>query len=322
MALQTSGKISLLDVRNELKKDGKISLNDSDVRKLAEKEDGEIKLSDFYGKSKSAGDIYMKDVYYEDDHWVDPHPDTNVINLKSIRFDFFDTPITVAIILKIETKSPSITLSENITLYFENDFIGVQSLDLKKQNNVYIKTFTYKDRLFFHKLKLYYDKKFYMSDIKTGIRFHLAKTGVDIGIEDKLGEPLRFANIFKDPINGYYFTKGDTNCFKSKIKIGEKGSFMSVDYNTCKLYIMANRTDFPKILYVVLHSKKIDVKYTFKFNLITDKIDSYRPIEYFFSEQRIDKNPGLDRLERFPDNYVISISQTLNYEDIDYNKYW
>lgn len=53
MALQTSGQISLLDVRTELKKDGKISLDDSDVRKLAEKESGEIKFSDFYGKSSN-----------------------------------------------------------------------------------------------------------------------------------------------------------------------------------------------------------------------------------------------------------------------------
>lgn len=59
MALQTSGQISLLDVRTELKKDGKISLDDSDVRKLAEKESGEIKFSDFYGKSSIPKEPYI-----------------------------------------------------------------------------------------------------------------------------------------------------------------------------------------------------------------------------------------------------------------------
>lgn len=62
MALQTSGKISLLDIRTELKKDGKISLNDSDVRKLAEKEYGEIKLSDFYGKSSVISTSFVYEI--------------------------------------------------------------------------------------------------------------------------------------------------------------------------------------------------------------------------------------------------------------------
>lgn len=59
MALQTSGKISLLDIRTELKKDGKISLDDSDVRKLAGKESGEISFSDFYGKSNNKPVIFL-----------------------------------------------------------------------------------------------------------------------------------------------------------------------------------------------------------------------------------------------------------------------
>lgn len=54
MSLPSSGKISLNDIRNELGTTGKISLNDKEVRDLAGKSSGTIKLSDFYGKS---GDI-------------------------------------------------------------------------------------------------------------------------------------------------------------------------------------------------------------------------------------------------------------------------
>lgn len=310
MALQTSGQISLLDVRTELKKDGKISLDDSDVRKLAEKESGEIKLSDFYGKSHSIGDIYMKDVYFEDGRWIDPHPDTNVINLKSIRFEFNYVSVMSVIILKVETKSPSVTLSENITLYFENDLIGVQKIDFKKQNGVYIKLFpTSKDNIYFHQFKLYYDKKYYNGE--SSIRFHLAKTGVDIGIEDKLGEILRFASMVKD--DGYYFVTNN-NYFEPKIKIGKGYSYILPHYNSCSLFIMADRPDFPKTLYVVLHNKKDKTTmYSAKFYLASE-IEMDKPIEYFYDEERIDQIPMLTELKRSHNEYYISILQTLDYE--------
>ncbi len=51
MALQTSGPISLADVRTELQLSGRISLGDNAVRRLAEKPTGAISLSDFYGRS-------------------------------------------------------------------------------------------------------------------------------------------------------------------------------------------------------------------------------------------------------------------------------
>lgn len=51
MALPESGIITLDDVRKELKRNDSISLNDTDVRELANKVNGEIKMSDFYGKS-------------------------------------------------------------------------------------------------------------------------------------------------------------------------------------------------------------------------------------------------------------------------------
>lgn len=51
MALPTTGKISLGDVRTELGTTGAISLGSTDVRNLAEKTSGTIKMSDLRGKS-------------------------------------------------------------------------------------------------------------------------------------------------------------------------------------------------------------------------------------------------------------------------------
>jgi hypothetical protein len=53
MALQTSGPISLDDIRQELGISGAISLNDPEVRLLAGKPSGPISLSDFYGKFRT-----------------------------------------------------------------------------------------------------------------------------------------------------------------------------------------------------------------------------------------------------------------------------
>ena len=48
--LPKNGTISMDDIRKELKVNSTISLNDTAVRKLADKSDGTISLSDFYGK--------------------------------------------------------------------------------------------------------------------------------------------------------------------------------------------------------------------------------------------------------------------------------
>lgn len=50
--LPEKGTITLNQVRTELEKTGKITLNDTDVRKLAEKTSGTIKMSDLHGKGK------------------------------------------------------------------------------------------------------------------------------------------------------------------------------------------------------------------------------------------------------------------------------
>ncbi|WP_373077301.1 hypothetical protein [Fusobacterium varium] len=51
MALPTTGPISLGQVRTELNKTGSISLGSTDVRNLAGKASGIIKMSDLHGKS-------------------------------------------------------------------------------------------------------------------------------------------------------------------------------------------------------------------------------------------------------------------------------
>lgn len=55
MTLQSSGAISLGDIRTELALSGTISLNDSIVRALLGKSSGSISLSDGYGKSAYPG---------------------------------------------------------------------------------------------------------------------------------------------------------------------------------------------------------------------------------------------------------------------------
>lgn len=53
-ALPSTGQISLNDVRVELGRSNQISLNDTDVRKLAGKTSGQIAMSDLRGKSNNA----------------------------------------------------------------------------------------------------------------------------------------------------------------------------------------------------------------------------------------------------------------------------
>lgn len=53
MALPTTGKISLGDVRTELGTTGAISLGSEDVRTLAGKTSGTVKMSDLYGKTNA-----------------------------------------------------------------------------------------------------------------------------------------------------------------------------------------------------------------------------------------------------------------------------
>lgn len=65
MTLQSSGAISLLDIRNELGLSGMISLGDSIVRTLLGKPSGVISLSDAYGKSAyptAPGDPYYTNI--------------------------------------------------------------------------------------------------------------------------------------------------------------------------------------------------------------------------------------------------------------------
>lgn len=54
MALQSSGQISLLDIRNELGNSGEISLGASSSRNLAGVASGQISFADFYGKSTAS----------------------------------------------------------------------------------------------------------------------------------------------------------------------------------------------------------------------------------------------------------------------------
>lgn len=70
--LPKNGTISMDDIRKELNKSGSINLNDSDVRKLANKPSGSISLKDFYGKS-NIEIILDKHISYtkeQDDYYI------------------------------------------------------------------------------------------------------------------------------------------------------------------------------------------------------------------------------------------------------------
>lgn len=98
--IKNSGPISVDDIRKELNKSGTISLNDSDVRKLANKPSGSISLKDFYGKSNIEVilDRYISYLRDQDDYYIFREEDVSgyevidkydfsVLAVNRIRFD-------------------------------------------------------------------------------------------------------------------------------------------------------------------------------------------------------------------------------------------
>lgn len=98
--IKDSGSISMDDIRKELSKSGTISLNDSDVRKLANKPSGHISLKDFYGKSNIEVilDRYISYLRDQDDYYIFREEDVSgyevidkygfsVLAVNRIRFD-------------------------------------------------------------------------------------------------------------------------------------------------------------------------------------------------------------------------------------------
>lgn len=98
--LPKNGTISMDDIRKELNKSGSINLNDSDVRKLANKPSGSISLKDFYGKSNIEVilDRYISYLRDQDDYYIFREEDVSgyevidkydfsVLVVNRIRFD-------------------------------------------------------------------------------------------------------------------------------------------------------------------------------------------------------------------------------------------
>lgn len=98
--IKNSGPISMNDIRKELNKSGSINLNDSDVRKLANKPSGSISLKDFYGKTniEIILDRYISYLRDQDDYYIFREEDVSgyevidkydfsVLAVNRIRFD-------------------------------------------------------------------------------------------------------------------------------------------------------------------------------------------------------------------------------------------
>lgn len=81
--LPKNGTISMDDIRKELNKSGSINLNDSDVRKLANKPSGSISLKDFYGKTniEIILDEYISYVRDQDDYYIFHEEDVSGYNV-------------------------------------------------------------------------------------------------------------------------------------------------------------------------------------------------------------------------------------------------
>ena len=81
--IKNSGPISVDDIRKELNKSGTINLNDSDVRKLANKPSGPISLKDFYGKSNTEIilDRYISYSRDSDDYYIFYEEDVSGYNV-------------------------------------------------------------------------------------------------------------------------------------------------------------------------------------------------------------------------------------------------
>lgn len=88
--LPKNGTISMDDIRKELNKSGSINLNDSDVRKLANKPSGSISLKDFYGKTniEIILDEYISYVRDQDDYYIFHEEDVSGYNVID-KYGFF-----------------------------------------------------------------------------------------------------------------------------------------------------------------------------------------------------------------------------------------
>ena len=62
MTLQSSGAISISDIRSELDDSGAMSLNDANCRTLAEVPSGAISLNNFYGKTAKSVHNFIVDI--------------------------------------------------------------------------------------------------------------------------------------------------------------------------------------------------------------------------------------------------------------------
>lgn len=140
MAIKTQGPLKFSEIRKELGLTGKITIGQSEARGLAGISEGEIKFSDFYGKSNFDG-VYLKNGILKDEHNFYEHEKfylSNSINFKTFLdlsktvFDYSKTgtkPIHIDITTKNEHQFP-----DQLMLYLENETIGLKKKKLIKDS--------------------------------------------------------------------------------------------------------------------------------------------------------------------------------------------
>ena len=115
--LPKNGTISMDDIRKELNKSGSINLNDSDVRKLANKPSGSISLKDFYGKTniEIILDKYISYTKEQDDYYVFREEDVSGYNVID-KYGFFTLAVN--------------HINFSIQIYFDNSIRELLDKDI------------------------------------------------------------------------------------------------------------------------------------------------------------------------------------------------
>ena len=136
MALPSSGPISMSQIREELKSSGPISLGSSEVRNLAGKTSGTIKMSDLRGKSAEI--VYTKIDSFEGGGQAPATP-------QELIFEFLNKDLAKRNIPISLTKEEINNLRKGSIYYSEDKIYKIVIVDIRSgrpQPSIYFVTYT------------------------------------------------------------------------------------------------------------------------------------------------------------------------------------